>query len=70
VQVLKKDRIKLPIGTFDTVIVKPLMQSEGIFNRKGEIYIWLTDDEKHIPVKMQTKVAVGSITATLIQGYY
>lgn len=70
VRVLKKEKITLPIGTFDTVMVKPLMKSEGIFYRKGEIFIWLTDDEKHVPVKMQTRVAVGSVTATLVQASY
>ncbi|MBS1232589.1 MAG: hypothetical protein H6R42_243, partial [Nitrospirae bacterium] len=70
VQVLKKEKIILPIGKINTVVVKPLMKSEGIFYGKGEIFIWLTDDEKHIPVKMQTKVAIGSITATLVKGLY
>jgi len=70
VKVLKRERVTLPMGTFDTVVVKPLMKSEGIFYRKGEILIWLTDDAKHIPVKLQTKVAVGHITATLVQGAY
>jgi hypothetical protein len=70
VQVLRREKVTLPIGTFDTIVIKPLMKSEGIFYRKGDIYIWLTDDIKHIPVKLQTKVAVGNITATLIQGNY
>jgi len=70
VQVLRREKVTLPIGTFDTIVIKPLMKSEGIFYRKGDIYIWLTDDIKHIPVKLQTKVAVGHITATLIQGNY
>jgi hypothetical protein len=70
VRVLKKERVALPIGTFNTVVVKPLMKSEGIFYRKGDMLIWLTDDAKHIPVKMQTKVTVGYVTATLIQGIY
>ena len=70
VQVLRKEKVALPIGIFDTVVVKPLMNSEGIFYRKGEILIWLTDDSKHVPVKMQTKVAVGAITATLVQASY
>jgi hypothetical protein len=60
----------LPSGTFDTIVIKPLMKSEGIFSRKGDIFIWLTDDLKHIPVKMQTKAAVGSIIATLVRGNY
>jgi hypothetical protein len=70
VQVLKKERISLPIGTFNTIVIKPVLQSEGIFFSKGDVLIWLTDDVKHIPVKLQTKVAVGSITATLVQGTY
>jgi hypothetical protein len=70
VQVLKKEKVTLPIGTFDTVVIKPLMKSEGIFSRKGEICIWLTDDLKHVPVKLQTKVAVGTVTATLVQAVY
>ncbi len=70
VQVLRKEKVTLPSGTFNTVVIKPLMKSEGIFSRKGDIFIWLTDDPKHVPVKMQTKAAVGSIIATLVRGNY
>lgn len=70
VQVLRKERIRTQLGTFDTIVIKPLMKSEGIFNRKGDLHIWLTDDAKRVPVKMQTQVAVGSITATLTGGNY
>ncbi len=70
VQVLRRERVTLPTGTFNTIVVKPNMKSEGIFYRKGEIFIWLTDDAKRIPVQLQTKVAVGHITATLVQGIY
>jgi len=70
VQVLRKEKIRTNLGEFDTVLIKPLMKSEGIFNKKGDMYIWLTDDVKRIPVRMQTKVAVGSIIATLVGGTY
>lgn len=70
VQVLRKEKIMTELGEFDTIVIKPLMKSEGIFNRKGDMYIWLTDDLKRIPVKMRTQVAVGSITATLVGGNY
>ena len=70
VQVLRREKVTLPIGTFDTIVIRPLMKSEGIFYRKGDIFIWLTDDIKRIPVKLQAKVAVGHVTATLIQGNY
>lgn len=70
VQVLRKEKVTLSTGTLDTILIKPLMKSEGIFYKKGDIYIWLTDDEKRIPVKLQTKVAIGSINALLAGGRY
>ncbi|MBI5847775.1 MAG: DUF3108 domain-containing protein [Nitrospirae bacterium] len=70
VQVVRKEKISTILGEVETIVIKPLMKSEGIFNRKGEMLIWLTDDQKRTPVKMQTKVAVGAITATLVGGNY
>ena len=70
VQVIRKERIDTKLGSFDTIVIRPLLKSEGIFNKRGDMYIWLTDDEKRVPVKMQTKVAVGRVTATLIGGNY
>ncbi len=70
VQVLRKERLKTGLGEFNTVVIKPLMKSEGIFNRKGDMVIWLTDDDRHIPVMMKTKIVVGSVVATLVSGTY
>ncbi len=70
VQVLRKERIQGPAGEVDTLVIKPQMKSEGIFYRKGEILIWITDDDKKIPLKMQSKVKIGSVTATLTGGQY
>lgn len=70
VQVLKKEKMKTILGEVNTILIKPLIKSEGIFERKGEIFIWLTDDARRIPVKMKTKVAIGSITGILVGGNF
>lgn len=70
VQVLRREEIETPLGRFKTVVIKPLLKSEGIFARTGEMHIWLTDDERRIPVLMKSKVRIGSITATLVGGSY
>jgi hypothetical protein len=70
VKVLKKERVKVPAGEFDTILIKPLLTSEGIFARKGEIRIWLTDDEKKIPVRLKSKVKIGHIDAELVKVEY
>ncbi len=53
------------MGEVGTVIVKPALKSEGLFQSNGDILIWLTDDEKRIPVKVETKVPVGSVVLEL-----
>jgi Protein of unknown function (DUF3108) len=67
VQVVKKEKLNTILGEVNTIQVRPIMKSEGIFDRKGAIDIWLTDDERRIPVKMKTKIKIGSITATLVK---
>ena len=70
VQVVRREEIDTPLGRFKTIVVKPLLKSEGFFARTGEVTVWLTDDSLRIPVKMTTKVKLGRITATLVGGSY
>jgi hypothetical protein len=70
VQVLRREQITTPLGTFNTIVIKPLLKSAGIFARTGDIHIWLSDDERRIPLLMKSKVRIGSITVTLVGGSY
>ncbi len=70
VQVMKREHISVPAGEFDAIVIKPILKSEGIFMKKGDVYVWLTDDEKKIPVMMKSKIKIGSITAKLIELKY
>jgi hypothetical protein len=70
VQVLRREEIETPVGRFKTIVVKPMLKSEGLFARTGEVMVWLTDDSLRIPVRMTSKVKLGKITATLVGGSY
>ena len=65
VQVIKRERVEVPAGEFDTIHVRPLLQSEGIFSRSGPIDAWLTDDDRKIPVLIKTKVFIGHLQLVL-----
>ena len=65
VKFLGRQRIDVDAGTFNCLIVEPLMKEGGVFKSEGRVVIWLTDDERKIPVKVSTKVVVGSIEAEL-----
>lgn len=70
IRVLRRERVKVPAGEFNTIVVEPMVKPEGVFEGKRGVYIWLTDDTRRIPVKAQTKVTVGSVTAVLTGGSY
>ncbi len=60
-----KEKVKVAAGEFECVIVEPLVQEGGLFKSEGSILIWLSNDGLKIPVKVKTKVIIGSIDAEL-----
>ena len=62
---LGKERVSVSAGTFDCIILEPKVREGGLFKSEGSIIVWLTDDELKVPVKVKTKVLIGSIDAEL-----
>ena len=65
VKVHKKERLKVRAGRFDCIVVEPILKAAGIFEHKGRLWVWLTDDERRVPVMMKSKIIIGSIVAEL-----
>ena len=66
VKVLEKETISVPAGEFECFVVQPLMRDKGLFVQKGKaMKVWVTADERRIPVMMKAEIAVGHITAKL-----
>ena len=65
VKYLGRQQISVDAGLFRTIIVEPLIKEGGLFKSEGRVLLWLTDDDRKIPVKVSTKVVVGSIDAEL-----
>ena len=66
VKVLKKEKIRVPAGSFECFVVEPsIREGAGIFQAKGKLLVWLTADSRKTPVLMRSKIAVGSIEARL-----
>ena len=59
-----KEEIKTPLGTFKTVRVQPTADA-GVVKNRGNIWIWYTDDERHLPVQMRARLFWGTITFRL-----
>jgi hypothetical protein len=65
VKFLGTQQLEVAAGLFDCIMVEPLIKEGGLFKSEGRIIIWMTNDERKIPVKVSTKVVVGSIDAEL-----
>ncbi len=64
-------KVKVPAGEFDCLVIEPMMRDEGIFVQKGKsMDIWLTNDARKIPVKVQAEVFIGSVKAELEEIVY
>lgn len=65
VTILGKERVKVPAGTFDCVVVEPTLRSGDFIKNEGSLKIWLTDDARRMPVQMKSKIPVGSVVVSL-----
>ena len=65
VYTLGREILKTPAGEFSTIKIRTYPKYKGVFMHKGEVFIWLTDDSRKVPVLMKIKLAVGSFVFTL-----
>lgn len=65
VRILGRQTVTVEAGVFNCVVIEPLVKQGGLFKSEGRILIWLSDDDRKIPVKVSTKILIGSIDAEL-----
>jgi len=59
-----REEIKTTLGTFKTLRVQPTADA-GVVKNRGSIWIWYTDDDRHLPVQMRARLFWGTITFRL-----
>ena len=68
IRVLRREKVKVPAGTYETIVIQPVIKSKGIFSEKGHAEMWLTDDARRLLVQMKTDLSIGSLSLYL-RGY-
>ncbi len=59
-----REEIKTPVGTYKTLRVEPTADA-GVVKNRGNIWVWYTDDDRHLPVQMRARLFWGTITFRL-----
>ncbi len=57
---------KTLLGTVATLVVEPILKFSGLYDKRGDTVIWYTDDECRVPVQVNSKLVIGSLTADLV----
>jgi Protein of unknown function (DUF3108) len=66
IQVLKREKMDLPDGSkVQCLVLHPTIDTKGLFSKRSETRIWLTDDARRLPVQIRTKFPFGTITLRL-----
>jgi len=61
IHVLRRERITVPAGTFDAIVIQPVIKTKGVFSEDGRAELWISDDEHRMILQMKSRLAIGSI---------
>lgn len=67
IKVEGRERVTVDAGTFDCLILEPVLMGEAVFKQNGRVKVWVTDDAIRMPVLLKSKVFVGAIAGVLVR---
>jgi len=65
IRVLRRERVRVPAGAFDAIVIQPIIKTSGIFSEGGAAEIWLSDDDKRMMLQMKSRLSFGSLNLFL-----
>jgi hypothetical protein len=65
IKVVRREKIKVPAGTFNAIVLQPVIKTKGIFSENGHAEIWLSDDDRHIMLQLKSQLSFGSLNLYL-----
>ena len=67
VEAQEKELVRTPLGQFPSTRYEAFVFSGAFYGRKGRLFVWVTDDERHLPIQLRIQLPfyVGTITLQL-----
>jgi len=65
IDVVRRERITVPAGTFSAVVVSPKIRTSHIFSQNGHAELWFSDDSARVLLQMKAGLPFGSINLYL-----
>lgn len=61
IHVLRRERVSVPAGTFEAIVIQPVIKTSGIFSQQGEARLWLSDDSARAVLQLKSRLSFGSL---------
>jgi len=65
VKVVRREKLPTKYGEIPAIVLLPEVILDGVLQKKGDTFIWLSDDEHRNILKIDAKIKVGSVVAYL-----
>jgi uncharacterized protein DUF3108 len=66
IKVEKREKMELPDGTdVPCLVLHPVIDTKGMFSKRSDTRLWLTDDVRRLPVQIRSKFNFGTVTLRL-----
>ncbi len=65
IHVVRRERIRVPAGTFAAVVLQPVLRTKGLFSEGGRAEVWVSDDSARVLLQVKTSVPIGALTLQL-----
>lgn len=60
-----RETIKTDLGKIKCIKLRPQLVADRVFKDEEDMTIWISDDENKIPIKVESKIYVGSVKASI-----
>lgn len=67
VKFLKQETLDTKFGDIKCLKFRPYVKADRVFKEQESLSFWVSADENKLPIKIEAKLAVGSLTANLDQ---
>ncbi|MGC8761428.1 MAG: DUF3108 domain-containing protein [Bryobacteraceae bacterium] len=67
VEALGRERVQTPVGEFRSIRYEAFLMSGVLYRRKGRLFVWISEDERRLPVQIRVQLPfyIGTVTLKL-----
>lgn len=62
---VRREKISTKVGEFNALVIKPDIYLKGKFTPTGDIYIWISDDDRKYILRIESEIKIGTLVSEI-----